>query len=81
MLNFPDRPGIVTPENGATLFRARLALMEYKGKFIACFSQAETALWHYATDLAQRVVLSDFCETMMALLSDLNDQFLLQKFE
>ena len=78
---YADRPGVVTPQNEVTLFRARLALMEYKGKFMSCFAQAEAALWSYATDLTQRVVLSDFCESMMALLADLNDQFLLQKFE
>ena len=52
-----------------------MALMNFKGQFIACFSQAEAALWSYTTDLTQRVVLSDFCEQMMHLLADFNDQF------
>ena len=34
-----------------TLFKARLALMDYKGKFIACFAKAEASLWSYSTDL------------------------------
>ena len=57
------------------LFKARLALMDYKGKFITCFAKAEAALWKYSTDLTQRVILSDFSETMMRLLAGLNDEF------
>lgn len=51
--------------------------MNYKGKFIASFARAEAALWSYSTDLTQRIILSEFSETMMQLLADLNDEFLL----
>lgn len=67
------------PNNHVTLFKARLALMDYKGKFIDCFAQTEASLWSFSTDLTQRVVVSEFCENMMLLLADLNDQFLLNK--
>ena len=63
------------------MFKARFALMDYKGKFIACFAKAEAGLWTHSTDLTQRIIISDFSETMMQLLADLNDQFLVQKFE
>ena len=63
--------------NQVIFFKARLALMDYKGKFIACFARAEAALWSYSTDLTQRIILSDFSETMMQLLASLNDEFLL----
>lgn len=64
-----------------TMFKARGALMDYKGKFIACFSKAEATLWSYQSDLTQRIIISDFCEAMSSLLADLNDQFVLHKFD
>ena len=63
------------------MFKARLALMDYKSKFMECFGRAEAALWSYSTDLTQRLVISDFCETMMEQLASLNDQFLEHKNE
>lgn len=53
-----------------------MTLMDYKGKFMACFAKAEAALWNHSTDLTQRIILSDFCESMMKYLADLNDKFL-----
>ena len=75
-----DAPAF-NPHSHVTLFKARIALMDYKGKFMSCFAQAEAALWTYSTDLTQRIILSEFCESMMHLLADLNDQFLLEKNE
>ena len=55
--------------------------MDYKGKFMAIFAKAEAALWSHSTDLTQRIIISDFSETMMQLLADLNDKFLLLKYD
>ena len=62
------------------LLKARLALMDYKGKFMASFAKAEALLWRYSTEVTQRVILSDFCETMMHQLAGLNDKFQLDAF-
>ena len=44
--------GVPSDHHITTLFKARLALMDYKGKFISCFARAEAALWTYSTDLS-----------------------------
>lgn len=75
----PIQPAQTKTQNEA-LLKARLALMDYKGKFMASFAKAEALLWRYSTEVTQRVILSDFCETMMHQLAGLNDKFQLDAF-
>ena len=82
-------PGSAQTSNHSKSFKARLALIDFKSQFLAAFQHAETTISQlehdkkldqkHITDLAQREILSEFCERMVYLITDLNDQFAVNK--
>ena len=66
-------------------FRAKSALTDFKNRFSAAFEKAEVSIGELETsftegkkhisELAQRVILSEFCERVVRLTAELNDQF------